>query len=628
MASNDFYTVVGPGQADFETIDEWSAGTACDYRASSGTQVVAGTRHGTINAGASVTGSNSGVTGTVVYANAAGNQILIKDTDGTFEAAENIAVDGSNYFTSSGPGYSAIGVGLCAALAGQSHAQAVVGGAITDSDNYRVLRPSQPAHYATQPWDSDRFNITSSDNHPLWINEDYFRVENLQIEYSGTTSYRNLIYGDGVTGLRVTGCVIRLTSSATNVRGIYTTESHQGHLVQNCFVYGMHWGIHLLCAPNGADIINNTVYGCSRFGITLSDGDGDVVINNLAYNNTDSDFSTPNCTTFTNNFSKDNSAGTGDGNIRGDTDGKYPQFVSTTADAENFHLQFTSDAINAGAGPDSNASCPAIDFEDDDREGAVTDIGADQYYIGYDTEVTGSVTAPAFQISSGTTVSVSKPVSGAGELASFASQGRAIYDHEPSGSANLADFTASGEVSKACSVAGAAEMPAWRFQGLDQTIIVLMPDFTAAGVVAMGQAAGGSADFPDFEPEGVTNQPPTLTGSPDFPDFDPDGTVVSTKGSTAEATMAAFDSDGEAFSTIPASGTADMPFEADGSGTSERETGGTADMADFTASGLIQKPGIQQVYGSGSITLTADNGDVDKEVFLSGSSGGIRVYVS
>jgi len=93
-------------------------------------------------------------------------------------------------------------------------------------------------------------------------------------------------------------------------------------------------------------LYNNTAYNCTT-GFNRNAGTW-VAKNNLSYNNT-TDFSSGFDASSDYNFSKDDTAPEAAGNsIWGTTDGKTPDFVSTTAGFEDFHLQSTSDAIGFG----------------------------------------------------------------------------------------------------------------------------------------------------------------------------------------------------------------------------------------------------------------------------------------
>lgn len=388
--ATEFICQVGPEQTDYTLPADWESQHEVALNAAT-VKVFGGTRTGVIADSASVEGANSGATGTVVHCTA--TQILIEAISGTFQSAEAIEVDESNYFTTSDAGDSAIAVALCATTGDASGALTVSGATVSDT-NYRVVRAAS-GQEATQPFSTTRFRfgITGATN-GLTIGEAYFRIEKTQVDFAPSTGSKAAIYGT-YAALQIDRCVIRQSNSATGSAGIYINDTDgTGFAIRNTIVYNFTgYGICVLCNSSGLDLLNITAYGCGSYGIYVSYGDCDKCINNLSYDNVSDDFNSDLRTgagTFTYNFSKDDSAGTGTGCIRGDTDGKYPQFIDVTStDIADWdlHIDSDSDAIGVGLGYGSDSDIPTEDFEGDDRgTGSTCDIGADEYEAGGPTE--------------------------------------------------------------------------------------------------------------------------------------------------------------------------------------------------------------------------------------------------
>lgn len=376
--AEDFLCKTGPGQVDYTTAALWEAGTQCDLTAATTLVFAHGGITGTIADNASVSGVTSSATATVVHCSA--TQILLETiASGPFQDGEVVQVSAGNSVTISDTGLTVVVVGECGTT-GAVDAPIGWAGATTDSTNFRKLA-AQEGHEATQPWDTARYIMKSSAGSDVVdLGEDYAEFDHIQLEHAPTSDWR---YGLDVqaTGVKVNGCVIWSSNTRANCHGIYIHDASVDHLIENTFVYSFSEnGIQGSCNSAGISSINCTVYGCGHYGLTTSSGDGLYIVNNLSYNNTDADFSASvTGGSLSYNFSKDDTAGTGTGCIRGDTDGKTPDFVSTTDNSEDLHLQSSSDAIDAGIGPGSAAYVSALDFDGNTRAGATCAIGADEY---------------------------------------------------------------------------------------------------------------------------------------------------------------------------------------------------------------------------------------------------------
>jgi hypothetical protein len=196
----EFVSIVDPGasaESDYSSLSTWNTGVATDLTAAS-TMVFAGTKTGTINDNASVTGATSGATATVVHANKDGTQLLLENiSGGPFQNGEQIRVDVSNFFTTSNTGDSAIAVAKCRTSTGQADTTAVtITGWTTSAENYIKIWTDPSENYRHKGvWDENKYSLkTNNIQTTLKLSEEYVRVDGLQIKYTGTYSgYMNAI---------------------------------------------------------------------------------------------------------------------------------------------------------------------------------------------------------------------------------------------------------------------------------------------------------------------------------------------------------------------------------------------------------------------------------------------------
>ncbi len=142
-------------------------------------------------------------------------------------------------------------------------------------------------------------------------------------------------------------------------------------------------------ASEQSHIYNNVIYGSfTDEAVRLKSLDGTTDAgkqdfkNNYMFNDTAnpditfSDSYTNAVVNFTNNASDDTTAGTSNNNKRilvTDAD-----FVDETDGSLNLHIQSTSDLINNGVGPATDAETNTKDIDGDTRSGTTCDIGADE----------------------------------------------------------------------------------------------------------------------------------------------------------------------------------------------------------------------------------------------------------
>lgn len=405
-APAEFISVIDPGNGsgtDYTSLSVWESTTQADITSNS-VVFFPGTKTGTIANGASVTGATSGATGTVIHANAAGTQIMLTVTSGFFQSGEQIRVDASNYFTTSGILNSVIAIAKCRTTTAAADTTAVtLDGWTTRSANYIKIWTDTSENYRHPGnWDTSKYRLEVSGNNAIRIYEEYTRIEGLQIQVSDSSlSYSGIVLSPSTstTNLRVAGNIIKGDVSGTPQNNAGIIQSSNGtSYVWNNVVYGFQYGIETTTSGSVMYAYNNTVYE-NHTGIYNSTASAITLKNSISYKNIGTDYSGTFNSASTNNLSEDATVP----NI-----GTY--YSNTTvifADPENgdFHL-YSSDtgAKNKGTSSISEIGF-TVDIDNVTRNGT-WDIGADEaatqvfYSVGQnnDDHKTGS---PTVTISSG-----------------------------------------------------------------------------------------------------------------------------------------------------------------------------------------------------------------------------------
>ena len=404
-APAEFVSVIDPGNGsgtDYTSLNVWESTTQANL-VSNAVVTFPGTKTGTIANGASVTGATSGATGTVIHANAAGTQIMLTVTSGNFQSGEQIRVDTSNYFTTSGILNSVIAIAKCRTTSGAADTTAVtIDGWTTRAENYiKVWTDTSESYRHPGNWDTTKYRLEVSGNNAIRIYEEYSRIVGLQIQVSdSSSSYSGIVLSPSTstTTLRINTNIIKgvISGTAQNNAGIIQSSNGTSY-VWNNVAYGFLYGIETTTSGSVMYAYNNTVYG-NNTGIYNSTAGAIALKNSLSYNNA-TDYSGTFNAISTNNLSKDATVP----NI-----GTY--YASSTviffsADNGNFHL-FPSDtgAKNKGTSSISEIGF-SVDIDNVTRTGT-WDIGADEaatqvfYSVGQNTDdhKTGS---PTITISSG-----------------------------------------------------------------------------------------------------------------------------------------------------------------------------------------------------------------------------------
>lgn len=255
----------------------------------------------------------------------------------------------------------------------------------TDATNYlEIFTPNGGAESINNQrhsglWDTNKWHMDISGAFQVCINcdEDFVKFKGLQILQSHATQHGgclNVATPTSSPEYDISYCILRNT--ANGERGIEANASStQTIRVWNTIIYDCNQGMHSAFNSNISWILYNiTVSGCD-VGVNAQSSNVVTSINSLIYDNT-TDFANSTQSGSDYNFSKDDTA-PGGNSIHGDTDGMTPDFVNTGAGTEDFHIQSTSDAIDAGI--DDPGSGLFLDDIDGGIRTSPWDIGADEF---------------------------------------------------------------------------------------------------------------------------------------------------------------------------------------------------------------------------------------------------------
>ena len=384
--ATEFVSVVDTGNGtgtDYTSLNAWETGVQTNLTAAT-TLVFAGTKTGTMADNASVTGASSLATATIVHVTA--TQILLENISGTFQSGEQIQIDGSNYFTTSDAGDSAIAVAKCRASTGAADTTAVtITGWTTSATNYiKVWTDPSEGYRHEGKWDDGKYRLETATN-GIVINEEYERVEGVQIKTTLTSvdSVVGILLkpATSTSSIIISSCIVAgVISGTTNYAYGIMGDSGGTYYIQNTLVYNYTNGTNSLGGiySNDADAIiysyNNTTVGNYRgYGVNS----GTVICKNcIGYDNIDSDYAGAFNASSTNNLSKDATAPA--------YNTYYINKTVTFADEANkdFHLaQSDIDAKNVGYDLSADANLPfSTDIDGSTRTGT-WDIGADEAAI-------------------------------------------------------------------------------------------------------------------------------------------------------------------------------------------------------------------------------------------------------
>ena len=385
-AAVEFVCVIkADGTGDYSTLASWEAANQCDL-VSSATRVFSGSKTLTVNDGAGVTLYRAGVaqtlTGTVCHAGS--TQILVKSISGaaTPQANDQWRVDGSNYFTISNVGDSAIATArIDGSWSTADDSALTIYGWTTSATNYIRIYTTSVARHSGRWDDTNSYRIeaaaTANDTHLVDIKENYVRIEGLQIHLTNSGGYTgcSAIYiggQDTPSEIIINNNILKgsISGSNSDAIGIYGNNANITAKIYNNIIYdflnGTTASYGISTAIGGTYYLyNNTVYG-NYVGINIAAGTI-TAKNNLA-NGNNTDYSGT-IGIHSNNIAED--ATSPDNTL----DSKVVAFLNESGN--DFHLA-AADTAAADAGV-SLSSEFEDDIDSDSRpQGSGWDIGADE----------------------------------------------------------------------------------------------------------------------------------------------------------------------------------------------------------------------------------------------------------
>ena len=273
----------------------------------------------------------------------------------------------------------------CRASSGAAdNANANLNGFTVDSTRYvKIFVPA--GHRHNGKWSTGKARLVSdatNDNTCLTVNDPYTIIDGLQIDVGTDRSYR---YGIqvGETDVIVRNCIIRNSSSSTDIMGIRLYDADGGgFLIYNCIVYGFNttnsFGINVATEQDGALIMCCTVSGC---GTGIRSAYHDAIITNCASFNNATDISGDTITV--SYCATDDGSGTNAVDISpGATEADDWAAAFTDYSNGDFSLKSGSDLIDAGIGPALDSNVPTTDIVGTSRSGNTCCIGAFEYVGG------------------------------------------------------------------------------------------------------------------------------------------------------------------------------------------------------------------------------------------------------
>lgn len=285
-----------------------------------------------------------------------------------------------------------------------------VDGWTTSATQYITMECDATARHAGV-WNGAKYNLIGSSANVLSINEEYVRIDGLQIGNAAVGGTQSPIVSvntraSGANELRISNCLIKAAGSATYPEpGIRIEGANSIVNIFNCIVYGLgnvdnYYASGMLFAGDNitAKVYSSTCIG-GKFGLLNWFGTGITVAAKNVYcgGTATSDFS--GTITETNCASEDTSAGgTNHTHANVDTD----TFVNVTAGSEDFHLAADGLSPLQGAGVDTSGESAPLNFTTDIDGDTISNwsIGADDGVASGDTLLT--VAACAFTHASST----------------------------------------------------------------------------------------------------------------------------------------------------------------------------------------------------------------------------------
>jgi co-chaperonin GroES (HSP10) len=400
LEPTEFESIIDPDNGtgtDYTSLNSWESNVQADLTTNA-TRVYAGAvTTGSIADTDTVTlyrgGSSMGITANVTHATS--DQLLldtISNTSAGFEVNDQWRVDGSNYFTITNTGDSAIALATCRSTSGTADtSRLTIEGWTTSASNYiKVWTDPSENHRHPGKWDDRKFRMTSTDSDTVQIYEEYVTVEGLQMFLSVSSGWSDAIYVDVADGadVNVNNNIIKANFTSTGygygIRPSFAGAGSRELSIFNNVIYDFS------NAGNGAGIFhngdgfitycyNNTIFN-SYQGFYQNTGTI-IAKNNIAQNCTDG---------FTPGFDASSDYNISD--LASDAPGSNSKNSTTVTfvdeDNKDFHLD-SSDTAALNAGVDLSSD-PSLDFTDDvdgTSRGGAWDIGADEVPVEFVTLV-------------------------------------------------------------------------------------------------------------------------------------------------------------------------------------------------------------------------------------------------
>jgi hypothetical protein len=352
-----------------------AGGLGCDITAATTKVFSCGAfLHGTISANTGVTGATSGATGTMVWKNVAGTQVLIKAISGTFQSGETVyktsdGAAGTNDFALSDAGASAF-VDICCFGLQDTTTAAFAGWTVGASNYIRVYADSTAV--ATIPYTSSGYRLERSNGFNCMTGVPaYCRFEHLSFKLSARAVAEDLSVatpGNGTAGhVRFDSCYmlgVMHASNTTQIRAV-GSSNNDNIVVVNCVIDGWtHVGNTTNCALGGSTTGGgNTLYAENNLYINCARGmqrsGGTWTAKNCCY---------------------DNGSATLSAGFTGTIGGTNNCSVDATCPATNAHNSVTFTYVNSGtgnyhlSGSDSGAKAQGTDLSADGTYAFSTDF--------------------------------------------------------------------------------------------------------------------------------------------------------------------------------------------------------------------------------------------------------------
>ena len=160
---------------------------------------------------------------------------------------------------------------ICQGSTQADDAAVSVGGWTTTAADYVEITTAAADRHAGV-WSDMKYRLNVNGSRVIYLNEDYIRLDGLQITKTSTANGQDgiLNYGqtNGANDLRVSNCIIKLSGGTTySEAGIYGSGTYGVLRIWNCIIYG--GATHAAAANAGVIVVDGTtteVFGCTIIG--------------------------------------------------------------------------------------------------------------------------------------------------------------------------------------------------------------------------------------------------------------------------------------------------------------------------------------------------------------------------